>query len=255
ELHLAVLPAPVPRDRAGEPEVGAGRLPGVAARGVGNLRLARRVHAELGLSDDCGRLRGHCNSRRGDRRDVPRPAALASGGGVWGGVARPADRAAPDRVPLVHKRTGAVPAGSLSAAGYRIVWPSGSAGGQPAAEVGTGAGVRRGPAGDAAAAGHGPGKRHGDVLHMSARTTLITFSLLAVLGLAGLLVSATEPRPSTAFSLDVPPNVAVAILGSHQPVCQGPIETTASFGSVIAWISPGPVPGPSTAPPGPAVDM
>ena len=90
---------------------------------------------------------------------------------------------------------------------------------------------------------------------MSARTTLITFSLLAVLGLAGLLVSATEPRPSTAFSLDVPPNVAVAILGSHQPVCQGPIETTASFGSVIAWISPGPVPGPSTAPPGPAVDM
>jgi len=67
---------------------------------------------------------------------------------------------------------------------------------------------------------------------------MITFALVAVLGVAGLLIAGSADKRSSAFSLDVPPAGPVATLEPGQPVCQGPIDTTVGFGSVTPWISP-----------------
>lgn len=73
---------------------------------------------------------------------------------------------------------------------------------------------------------------------MSARAGVLAIALTAVLGFAGLLLAAGSDGRSTAFSLDIPPSIAVAVVRPGQTVCQGPINTTAAFDSVTPWISP-----------------
>lgn len=73
---------------------------------------------------------------------------------------------------------------------------------------------------------------------MKARGGALAVALVAVLGIAALLVAAGGDERSTAFSLDIPPASPVATLHTGQAVCQGPFTATAGFGSVTAWISP-----------------
>jgi len=81
--------------------------------------------------------------------------------------------------------------------------------------------------------------------------------LVAVVGLAGLLLAAGSDGRSTAFSLDVPPIVAVTTLHSGQTACQGPLTATAAFGFVTPWISPSDASGriPQRPVPGAAIDL
>ncbi len=73
---------------------------------------------------------------------------------------------------------------------------------------------------------------------MSVRGALITFTVVAALGLAALLGAAAADQRSSAFSLDVSPDEPIATLSPGDQVCQGPFAATASFGSVTAWVSP-----------------
>jgi hypothetical protein len=73
---------------------------------------------------------------------------------------------------------------------------------------------------------------------MSARAGVIAVAVVAVLGVAALLLAAGSDGRSTAFSLDIPPGGPVATLHRGQKVCQGPFTATATFGSVTPWITP-----------------
>jgi hypothetical protein len=73
---------------------------------------------------------------------------------------------------------------------------------------------------------------------MSARAGVIAVALVAVLGIAGLLLAAGSDGRSTAFSLDIPPADAAAVLHPGQTVCQGPLTASAAFGSLTPWITP-----------------
>jgi hypothetical protein len=72
---------------------------------------------------------------------------------------------------------------------------------------------------------------------MSVRATVVTFAVVAVLGVAALLAAAAADRRFSAFSLDVGPDGPIASLSPGQRVCQGPFEAAVGFGSVTAWIS------------------
>ena len=73
---------------------------------------------------------------------------------------------------------------------------------------------------------------------MSARSGVIAVALVAVLGIAALLLAAGSDGRSTAFSLDIPPADPAATLHQAQTVCQGPFTVTATFGFVTPWITP-----------------
>lgn len=78
---------------------------------------------------------------------------------------------------------------------------------------------------------------------VSARWGVVTFALIAVIGLGGLLYAATHDERSTAFSLDVTPTREVAILGPQESACEGPILTQVAFGYIQIFLIPGAVPG------------
>jgi hypothetical protein len=77
----------------------------------------------------------------------------------------------------------------------------------------------------------------------SARWGVITFALVAVLGLAGLLSAAGNDDRTDAFSLDVAPTREVAVLIPKQSACEGPIEVQAAFAGIQIFIIPGAAPG------------
>jgi hypothetical protein len=78
---------------------------------------------------------------------------------------------------------------------------------------------------------------------VSARSGVLAVALVAVFGIAALLVAAGGNERSTAFSLDVAPTSPVATLNKGQAACQGPITVTDPFGYVTPWISPFQPPG------------
>ena len=57
---------------------------------------------------------------------------------------------------------------------------------------------------------------------MSPRALVLAVALVAVLGIAGLLVAAGNDGRSTAFSLDIPPSGAVTTLHKGQEGLPGP---------------------------------
>ncbi len=73
---------------------------------------------------------------------------------------------------------------------------------------------------------------------------MIAFSVVAVLGLIGLLASASVPRRWTAFSGQVPAAVFVGNLTRGQVACQGPIDPPSAFSEMEFWVWPVPTPGP-----------
>jgi hypothetical protein len=73
---------------------------------------------------------------------------------------------------------------------------------------------------------------------VSARRGVLAVALVAVLGIAGLLLAAGKDGRSTAFSLDIPPAGPVSALYTGQAICQGPFTAPAAFGFVTPWISP-----------------
>jgi hypothetical protein len=73
---------------------------------------------------------------------------------------------------------------------------------------------------------------------MRLRGGVLAVALLAVVGVAALLLAAGSDGRSTAFSLDIPPSVAVLVLHEGQASCQGPITVPAAFRYVTPWISP-----------------
>ena len=92
---------------------------------------------------------------------------------------------------------------------------------------------------------------------MSARAKLVAVALVVALGLAAVLLAAGRDGRSTAFSLDVPPIVAVTTLHSGQAACQGPLTATAPFRFVTPWISPSDASGrvAQRPTPGAAIDL
>ena len=92
---------------------------------------------------------------------------------------------------------------------------------------------------------------------MRVRAGVLAFSLVAALGIAGLVVAAASKGRSTAWSLDIPPSVAVIVLQSGQSACQGPMTTRAAVGSVQTWITPSTASGaiPQGPVPGAAIDL
>ncbi len=79
---------------------------------------------------------------------------------------------------------------------------------------------------------------------MRARSGVIAFAVVAVLGLIGLLASASVPRRWTAFSGRVPAAVFVGNLAPGQVACQGPIDPPSAFSAIEFWVWPVPTPGP-----------
>ncbi|HWF51709.1 MAG TPA: hypothetical protein VG294_13810 [Solirubrobacteraceae bacterium] len=77
----------------------------------------------------------------------------------------------------------------------------------------------------------------------SARWGVITFAVIAVLGLVGLLSAAANDKRTVAFSLDIPPVSEVTILSPQESACEGPLETQAAFGGIQIFLIPGAVPG------------
>jgi hypothetical protein len=82
---------------------------------------------------------------------------------------------------------------------------------------------------------------------MSWRAGVVTVTMIAIIGIAGLLIAAGGDQRLTAFSLGVPPAVPVETLRSGQVVCQGPFTTPAPFAYVRPWITPTTGPGPTLA--------
>jgi hypothetical protein len=78
---------------------------------------------------------------------------------------------------------------------------------------------------------------------VSPRWGIITFALVAVVGLAGLVSAAASDERVIAFSLDVTPTREVTILSPQQSACEGPIDTEAAFGAIQIFLIPGAVPG------------
>lgn len=70
---------------------------------------------------------------------------------------------------------------------------------------------------------------------MIARRGLVAFGLVLAVGLVALLVAATVPRPSRAFSLDVPNVGPVTSLAAGHRACESPIEDPSAFGGVRVW--------------------
>lgn len=79
---------------------------------------------------------------------------------------------------------------------------------------------------------------------MRARTGAIALTVVAVLGLAGLLAYASVPRRWTAFSGQVPAAVLVGNLVPRQMECQGPIDPPTAFSEIEFWVLPVPTRGP-----------
>jgi hypothetical protein len=92
---------------------------------------------------------------------------------------------------------------------------------------------------------------------MSTRAGVIAVALVAVLGVAGLLLAAGSDGRSTAFSLDIQPADPVVTLHPGQAACQGPLTATASFGFVTPWIYPSESSGaiPQRPIPGSAIEL
>jgi hypothetical protein len=92
---------------------------------------------------------------------------------------------------------------------------------------------------------------------VSVRAAILAVVVVAVVGVAGLLLAAGSEERSTAFSLDIPPAGSVATLHTGEAACQGPLTVTAAFGFVTPWVSPAErsgliAPGPA---PGAAIDL
>jgi hypothetical protein len=89
------------------------------------------------------------------------------------------------------------------------------------------------------------------------RAGVLAVAVVAVLGIAALLVAAGRDERSTAFSLDIPPSVAVTVVQKGQATCQGPITVPAAFRFVRPWISPSDAAGriPTAPVPGSAIDL
>ncbi len=81
------------------------------------------------------------------------------------------------------------------------------------------------------------------MIRPSGRWGIISFALVAVLGLAGLAYAAAKDERPIAFSLDVAPTREVTILDPHQSACEGAIEARAAFAGIQIFIIPGAVPG------------
>ena len=73
---------------------------------------------------------------------------------------------------------------------------------------------------------------------MRVRAGVLAVALVAVVGVAALLLAAGSDERSTAFSLDIPPSVAVTVAHKGETTCQGPISVPAAFRFVRPWISP-----------------
>jgi hypothetical protein len=76
------------------------------------------------------------------------------------------------------------------------------------------------------------------------RSGVIAFAVVALLGLTGLVASASVPRRWTAFSAQVPAAVFVGNLAPKQMDCQGPIDPPSAFSEIEFWVWPVPTPGP-----------
>ena len=92
---------------------------------------------------------------------------------------------------------------------------------------------------------------------MSIRAGVVALALAAVVGFAALLLAAGSDGRSTAFSLDIPPSVAVTVVHRGEATCQGPITVPAMFRYVRPWISPADASGKVSAGPipGSAIDL
>jgi hypothetical protein len=76
------------------------------------------------------------------------------------------------------------------------------------------------------------------------RGGILTFLVVAGLGLAVLLIAAANDGRSRAFSLGVSDVAGVTTLTPTATVCERPIVDPTSFGGVRAWAAPGAAPTP-----------
>ena len=67
------------------------------------------------------------------------------------------------------------------------------------------------------------------------RNVWIPFLVLAIVLLAGLMVSALEPMRIRAFALGSPPETQVAVLGRAQEACEGPIRVQTAVSGARFW--------------------
>jgi hypothetical protein len=72
---------------------------------------------------------------------------------------------------------------------------------------------------------------------MSARPTVITFVVVAVVGIGALFAAVGADQRWTAFSPEVPPSQPIKTLEPGAQACQAPFRAVAGFGSVRTWIS------------------
>lgn len=79
----------------------------------------------------------------------------------------------------------------------------------------------------------------------SSRWGLITFALIAVVGLAALVYAAANDVRPIAFSLDIPPTREVAAIEPSQSACEGPVPIAAAFGAIQIFLIPAGAPGPA----------
>jgi hypothetical protein len=78
---------------------------------------------------------------------------------------------------------------------------------------------------------------------VSRRRPLIAFALVIVLGLAALLAAGAADQRFRAFSIGVPDVGPVATLSPGQQVCEGPVDSQASFGAIRMWTASISAPG------------
>lgn len=83
---------------------------------------------------------------------------------------------------------------------------------------------------------------------MSVRTTVITFTTVAIVGTGALLAASAADQRWTAFSPGVPPSDPVRALSPGTQFCQAPSKAIVGFGSVRTWVS-------ATAPPGAVLQL
>jgi len=83
---------------------------------------------------------------------------------------------------------------------------------------------------------------------MTRRSAIIAFVAVALVGIAGLLVAASQYERTTAFSPGVPSAGPQVALHPGQVACENPTLVQASFASVTAWLG-------GTANPGAALEM
>jgi hypothetical protein len=78
---------------------------------------------------------------------------------------------------------------------------------------------------------------------MSRRTGIIAFLVVALVGVAALLVAAGSDKRATAFSEGVPVSALLPAFEPGQSVCQGPIPVSARFGAIQGYLATDRPPG------------